>query len=72
MAIGSVRFSGVIDKTGLKGAYSFDVLRRAAAGTEPADGTCEVGCQSLIIGALSDELGLKLRATDHIEKPRPN
>jgi uncharacterized protein (TIGR03435 family) len=71
----------VIDQTGLKGVYNFDVLRRAAAGTQPENGGCDVDCRSLIIGVLSDQLGLKLRATtapadflvlDHIEKPRPN
>jgi uncharacterized protein (TIGR03435 family) len=80
--IGQLLGRPVIDQTGLSGVYNFDVRRRAdAGGTRPADGGCDVGCSSLIIGTLSDQLGLKLHATtapsdflvlDHIEKSRPN
>ncbi|MGH9520807.1 MAG: TIGR03435 family protein [Terriglobales bacterium] len=79
--IGELLGRPVSDKSGLKGVFNFDVLRRATAGTPASAGGCDVGCRSLIIGALSNQLGVKLRATtaladflvlDHIGKPHPN
>lgn len=78
----------VIDKTGLKGKYDFELKWERAPETMPAPGTSIVPVapagepsRPSIFKALEEELGLKLipmRAPieniviDHIEKPSPN
>lgn len=83
LPIGAMLERPVIDKTGLSGVYDFNVRWQSPdpEATLPAGGGCGPNCQSLVIGALTGGLGLKLRATtapmdvpvlDQIEKPSAN
>lgn len=81
--VGRILGRPVIDKTGLDGVYDFDVQSQTAdaGASAPGDGSCGPDCVSLLIGTLSEQLGLKLHATtapidfivvDHVEKPTGN
>lgn len=81
--VGLILGRPVINKTNLSGQYSFDVrsVDPDAARRQPANGSCGPDCVSLVIGTLSNQLGLKLRSStasadfvvvDHIERPGPN
>ena len=78
----------VVDKTGLKGAYDFELKWERNPATMPPPGTSSVdpgptdgAARPSIFTALQEQLGLKLIpiktplesiVIDHIEKPSPN